>query len=152
MGLFMARLVLSGVLERHPGLRILTHHGGGMIPTFAQRVGANPVGFQGPEHQPELESFQRLAKPPLEYLKMFYADTTVGAVARTIRISLDFFGPSHVLFASDWPYGPPSPSLEANLTPTLRVLGELGLPESDLAQVLAGNARRVLGLGQTAGV
>jgi aminocarboxymuconate-semialdehyde decarboxylase len=152
MGLFMARLVMSGVMERHPGLRILTHHGGGMIPTFAQRVGANPVGFQGPEHQPELEAFQRLAKPPAEYLKMFYADTTVGAVARTIRISLDFFGPSHVLFASDWPYGPPSPSLEANLTPTLRVLGELGLPESDLGQVLAGNARRVLGLGQTAGV
>jgi uncharacterized protein len=53
MAMFMARLVLSGTLVRHPNLRILTHHGGGMIPTFGQRVGVNAIGFQGPEHAPE---------------------------------------------------------------------------------------------------
>jgi hypothetical protein len=36
---FMARIVFSGVLERHPGLRFLIHHGGSMVPHFAGRVG-----------------------------------------------------------------------------------------------------------------
>ena len=36
---FMARIVFSGVLERHPELKLLIHHGGGMVPHFAGRVG-----------------------------------------------------------------------------------------------------------------
>ena len=145
MAMFMARLVLSGTLERYPNLRFLTHHGGGMIPSFAQRVGANPVGFQGPEHAPELEAYQRLPKSPVEYFQRnFYADTTVGAVARTIRTSIDFFGPEHVLFATDWPFGPPTD--EASIGPTLRVLGELGLSQRDLDLVLGDNARNLLGV------
>jgi aminocarboxymuconate-semialdehyde decarboxylase len=147
MAMFMARLVLSGVVERYPNLRLLTHHGGGMIPAFAQRVGASAVGFQGPEHAPELEAFTRLPKSPVEYFQHnFYADTTVGAVARTIRTSIDFFGPEHVLFATDWPFGPVTDSNEANIGPTLRVLGELGLAPAELALILGGNALNLLGV------
>src|SRR5690242_123074 len=108
MAMFMARIVIAGVLDRYPDLRILTHHGGGMIPTFGQRVGPGPIGFQGPEHQSEFEVFGRLQKSPVEYFKLFYADTTVGGVARTIRASIDFFGIDHVMFGSDWPFGPPT--------------------------------------------
>ena len=145
MGMFMSRLVLAGVLERHPRLRILTHHGGGMIPTFGQRVGANAIGFQGAEHAAELDVFRTLPKPPLEYFKLFYADTTVGAVARTVRASIEFFGIDHVMFASDWPFGPATE--DANISPTLRVLtSELDLTPPEVEQLLGGNARRVLGL------
>ena len=35
----MARMVFSGLLDRNPGIRILTHHLGGMIPYFEGRVG-----------------------------------------------------------------------------------------------------------------
>jgi uncharacterized protein len=147
MAMFMARLVLSGVLDRYPSLRFLTHHGGGMIPAFAQRVGANPVGFQGPEHAPELEAFNRLQNSPVEYFQHnFFADTTVGAVARTIQTSIDFFGPEHVLFATDWPFGPATDTHEANIGPTLRALEELGLSPRDLALVLGENARNLLGV------
>jgi aminocarboxymuconate-semialdehyde decarboxylase len=145
MGLFMARMVLSGMLDRYPNLRFLTHHGGGMIPMFAQRVGANPVGFQGPEHAPELESYQRLKKSPTEYFKTnFYADTTVGGAARTIQLSIDFFGADRVLFGSDWPFGPPTE--EANITPTLRAIRECDLSERELTQVLGENAQSLLGV------
>jgi predicted TIM-barrel fold metal-dependent hydrolase len=144
MAMFMARIVIAGVLERYPSLRILTHHGGGMIPTFGQRVGPSPIGFQGQEHVSEFEPFARLSKTPLDYFKQFYADTTVGGVARTIRASLDFFGVEHVMFGSDWPFGPQTEA--AAIPPTLRAIDELDLSGEDHAKVLSGNASRVLGL------
>jgi aminocarboxymuconate-semialdehyde decarboxylase len=144
MAMFMARIVIAGILERYPSLRIVTHHGGGMIPTFGQRVGANAIGFQGPRHQSEFDAFGRLSKSPLEYFKQFYADTTVGAVARTIRASIDFFGIDHVMFGSDWPFGP-STEL-ANIVPTLKVIEALGLSADEKTRLLSGNALRVLGL------
>jgi aminocarboxymuconate-semialdehyde decarboxylase len=144
MAMFMARIVIAGILERYPNLRILTHHGGGMIPTFGQRVGAGPVGFTGPSHESESQAFGRLPKSPLEYFRQFYADTTVGAVGRTIRTSIDFFGIDHVMFGSDWPFGPPAE--EANITPTLRVIGNLGLSPADIEKLHTANAMRVLGL------
>jgi predicted TIM-barrel fold metal-dependent hydrolase len=144
MAMFMARIVIAGVLERYPDLRILTHHGGGMIPTFGQRVGASAIGFQGPEHQSEFDAFARLSKSPLEYFKQFYADTTVGAVPRTIRASIDFFGIDHVMFGSDWPFGPPTE--QSNIVPTLNAIEALGLSAEARAQLLSTNALRVLGL------
>src|SRR5436853_276735 len=36
---FMARLVFAGIFDRHPSLRMLTHHAGGMVPHFAGRIG-----------------------------------------------------------------------------------------------------------------
>jgi len=147
MAMFMARIVIAGVLERYPNLRILTHHGGGMIPTFGQRVGPGPIGFQGPEHQSEFEPFSRLARPPIDYLRMFYADTTVGGVARTIRTSIEFFGIDHVMFGSDWPFGPTTE--EANIPPTLRAIDELSLSAEEQSKLLGANAQRVLGIAMS---
>jgi predicted TIM-barrel fold metal-dependent hydrolase len=56
-----------------------------------------------------------------------------------------FFGIDHVLFATDWPFGPPTE--EANIASTLGVLKQgLDLAPADLGKVLGGNPRRLLGL------
>jgi predicted TIM-barrel fold metal-dependent hydrolase len=144
MAMFIARIVLAGVLVRYPGLRIVTHHGGGMVPTFGQRVGAGPIGFQGAQDAGQFDAFNQLGRPPVEFFKMFYADTSVGAVSRTLRASIDFFGVDHVMFGSDWPFGPPTE--EASITPTLRALADLGLSSEDQAKLLHANAQRVLDL------
>jgi uncharacterized protein len=145
MGMFMARLVLAGILERYPNLRILTHHGGGMIPTFGQRVGPSAIAFQGPDHaSEETDVFTRLKKPVLDYFHQFYADTTVGGVPRTIRASIDFFGADRVMFASDWPFGPATE--DANIPHTLRAIDDLELEPATKEQILSGNALRVLRL------
>jgi len=45
----MVRLVSSGILERYPSLKIITHHCGGMVPYFGQRIAAmaDPRGWRG---------------------------------------------------------------------------------------------------------
>ena len=105
---FMARIVFSGVLERHPDLKILIHHGGSMVPHFAGRVGPgwDQLGARTPPDRAHEVEHPPLSKRPLDYFKMFYADTAeFGALAST-RCGLDFFGTDHVLFASDCPFEP----------------------------------------------
>ncbi|MGY3355353.1 putative TIM-barrel fold metal-dependent hydrolase [Bradyrhizobium sp. GM0.4] len=102
----MARLVFSGLFDRHPDLRIITHHMGAMIPYFAGRIvqgwglemGARtPLGDAGLLPGP-------LQRPAEEYFKMFYADTALSGAVGATRCGLDYFGADKVLFASDFPF------------------------------------------------
>jgi len=128
----LARLVYSGVVERHPRLRVIAHHGAGMVPHFSARLGMGP-GFRQVKDD--------LPRPPLEYFKRFYADTALFGAPHAVRCVLDFFGPDHVLFGTDMPLGPPE-SVEA----TIKDVDSCDLVESDRAAVYAGNAIRLLGI------
>ena len=139
MAVFMARAAVSGLLDRYPNLRILTHHGGGMVPTFGHRFGPGPMR-NVPAHPDEFAAFQRLQKQPLEYLHMFYADTTVGIAPIALRATLAFFGIGRVLFATDMPYGGDYAQR------LIQLLESMDFPEQDLQQLFAGNAQRILGI------
>jgi uncharacterized protein len=128
----LSRLVYSGRMERHPRLRVLAHHGGGMVPHFSARLAMGP-GYR--------QTRDSLPLPPLEYFRRFHADTALFGAPHAVRCVLDFFGPEHVLFGSDIPLGPPD-AVEA----TVADLEAAGLSEADLAAVYAGNARRLLGV------
>ena len=71
----MCRLVYSGVLEAHPGLRILTHHAGAMIPYFSGR-------FREVQTEDQRPALERLPAEPLDYFHRFYADTAVFGAPR----------------------------------------------------------------------
>ena len=67
----MARLVFSGVFDRHPSLKIVTHHlGGGMIPFFDGRIGA---GMEVLGARTSDEDYSKilpsLNRPPLDYFR-----------------------------------------------------------------------------------
>ena len=82
---FMARIVFSGVLERHPDLKLLIHHGGSMVPHFAGRVGPgwDQLGARTPETRRTTSTGYPLTKRPVDYFKMMYADTAMfGAGTR----------------------------------------------------------------------
>ena len=153
MGLFMARMVGSGLFDRHPGLRVLTHHGGGMIPTFGQRFGATGgLRFQGPERDPDRQALGRLTKSPLEYLQMYYADTTISPSEQrghiygfeALQASVAFFGVDHVLFGSDMPFGPPGG--QGFLPTSIKVIESLNLAPAEQQQIFARNAQKILRL------
>jgi aminocarboxymuconate-semialdehyde decarboxylase len=130
----MCRLVYSGVLEAHPGLRILTHHAGAMIPYFSGRFRE----IQTEDQRPALE---RLPHEPLDYFHRFYADTALFGAPHALRCAIDFFGAGHVLFGTDMPLGGPGVVGE-----TIADIESLGLAAADRERIYAGNARAVLGL------
>ena len=129
----MARLVYSGCLDRHPGLRVITHHAGAMVPHFAGRLTA-PLEDPG-----RAAIMAGLTAEPLDYFRRFYADTALFGNTHAVRCAVEFFGTDHVLFGTDMPLGGPTV-----VGDTIADIEALGLPDADVAAIFAGNARRVL--------
>src|SRR5215468_8084118 len=101
-GVTLARLVFSGIIDRYPGLKVIAHHLGGVIPYLEGRA-FDQLGVRTSDEDYSLV-LKSLKKRPYDYFKDFYGDTAVeGARAATI-CGLDFFGADHVLFASDCPF------------------------------------------------
>jgi predicted TIM-barrel fold metal-dependent hydrolase len=143
----MARLVFSSLFDRWPEFKIITHHMGAMIPYFEGRVGYGWDQLGTRTSETDYTTFLRgMKKRPIDYFRMFYADTALfGALAGT-RCGLEFFGVDHVLFASDAPFEP-SPGLY--IRETIRVIESLGLSSADKDQIYRGNAERMLRLSAT---
>jgi predicted TIM-barrel fold metal-dependent hydrolase len=140
----MSRMTFSKMLERLPNLKVVTHHLGGMIPYFEGRVGYgwDQLGTRTSDvdYKALLKSMK---KRPIDYLRMFYADTALfGARAGTV-CGLEFFGVDHVLFASDTPFEP-TPGIF--IRETIRVVDSLELSAAHRTQIYGGNAKRLLKL------
>jgi len=140
----MARIVFSGVFERYPNIKIITHHMGAMIPYFEGRVGYgwDQLGTRTSDvnYGALLTSMK---KRPLEYFRNFYADTALFGAGPATKCGLAFFGVERVLFASDMPFEP-APGLYAR--ETIRCIEELGLTAAEKDQIYCGNAERLLNL------
>jgi aminocarboxymuconate-semialdehyde decarboxylase len=100
----LSRLVFAGYLERYPKLRIIAHHGGGMIPHLSGRLGPQ-LEIWGERLDPELgAALQSLKKPLLDYFRMFYVDTALNGARHAVECVVEFFGVDHVLFGTDAPF------------------------------------------------
>lgn len=92
----VTRLILGGVLERHPQLRLILAHTGGTLPFLAGRLDACT--------RVDENSARNLRKPFSEYLRMMYFDG-VAYHAPAVRCALDLVGPERILFGTDHPFG-----------------------------------------------
>lgn len=129
-GLHALRLVVTGVFERHPRLRLILGHCGEMIPFMLARMD-NVL-------RPELTG----RKPPSEYFLRHVWVTTSGMFALPpLRCTIDVFGIDRVLFSVDYPY-----SENASGRALLDRLGQLPLKLADQEKIAGGNAERLLGL------
>ena len=141
----MSHLVFAGLFDRHPDLKIITHHMGGMVPYFAGRVGPgwDQLGSRTSDEDYSL-LLKKLKKRPVDYFHMFYADTALfGAKAATV-CGLDFFGVDKTLFASDSPFDPEKGS--AFIRWTIEILDNLDITPADRKAIYEDNARRLLKL------
>jgi predicted TIM-barrel fold metal-dependent hydrolase len=140
MGMFAARMVASGVLDRYPRLRFYLHHSGGMMPTFSRRVNGSWLELEG-GHTEDEPAYASLKRPPADYFHQFYADTS-GQSPVAIRAAIEFQGIERVLLGSDAPFISPADHLAT--------IAQLQLAPDDQERLLGGNARRVVGLAQEA--
>jgi aminocarboxymuconate-semialdehyde decarboxylase len=123
-----AHMVVAGVMERHPELRVLLAHGGGALLAVRGRM-RHAHGFQ-----PQAKA--RLSEPPEESIRRFHFDTLTHDDA-LLRALIEFAGPDRVLLGSDYPFD----MGDSRHVDTVRALGLA--PEVEAA-ILAGNAERIL--------
>ena len=140
----MARLVFSGLFDRHPDIKIISHHGGAMIPFFEGRVGYgwDQLGKRTSDvdYTPLLKSMKQR---PVDYFKNFLADTALFGARAGTQCSLDFFGVDNVLFASDMPFEP-TPGLYVR--ETIKVIESLDLTPDQKDRIYRRNAEKLLNL------
>ncbi|HWG02876.1 MAG TPA: amidohydrolase family protein [Trebonia sp.] len=126
----VTKLLLSGVLDRHPALRLVVVHGGGFLPYQSMRLDGG--------HRADALSGYRIERDrPSDYLQDLYFDT-VALRPAAVGFLAGVAGAGQVLLGSDYPFplGDPDPA------GTVRAAG---LPAADTAAVLGGNARRLFG-------
>jgi predicted TIM-barrel fold metal-dependent hydrolase len=140
----MSRIVFSGLLDKFPNLKIITHHMGGMIPYFEGRVGYgwDVLGSRTSDVD-YVSLLHSMKKRPIDYFRMFYADTALFGGQAATKCGLDFFGLDHLLFASDVPFEP-KPGLY--IRETIRCIEGLDITTEQKNQIYSGNARRLLKL------
>jgi uncharacterized protein len=100
----MTRFVFSGILEKHPNLKVVTHHCGGMVPFYQQRIYQH-YGTSTMRPGPRNAFIRELTKAPLEYYKMFYNDTAIHGNTHALMSAYDLCGADHIIFGADMPLG-----------------------------------------------
>ena len=137
----MIRLTYSGVMEKYPGLKIITHHAGAMIPFLQQRV----IDFADfGEMRLKTDLKQNLRKPVVDYLKMFYVDTAIYGNTPGLMCSYALYGAEHMLFATDFPYDTQF-GLRHNRA-TVTAVQKMNISDEEKKMIFEGNARSLLRL------
>lgn len=134
----LARLVFSGMMEAFPDLRVVTHHMGAMVPHFSGRIN----GFYENRSLFPETGLVTLPRPPLEYFKRFYGDSMLTGAVHAFECGLKFFGPRHVVMATDYPYGPERGELWVK--ETLEQIDAIHLPHEEKEMILGGNLLELL--------
>ncbi len=137
----MVRLVFSGVFDRYPGIKFITHHCGAMVPYFADRI---VIGQDYAEKHLGAKWKRALKKPPIDYFHMFYGDTALNGNDAALRCGYEFFGAERVIFATDFPYD--DEGGERFTRETIRSVEALNIPVAEKQMVFEGNIRRLLHL------
>ena len=127
--LAVTRLAASGVLEKYPKLKFITHHDGGTVPYLAGRIQNSPF------------KFENLTRPITDSLRLFYNDTAVQGNVPNLMCAYAFCSADHMLFGTDFPM------VTSDLVKeTIRSVNEMPIPGAEKKRIFEGNARQILKL------
>ena len=136
--LALSRLVFSGIMAEYPDLRIISHHLGAMVPHFSERI----KGFYDARDMFPRAKFVPLPKEPLEYFKKFYGDSVLNGAVHAFECGHRFFGPEHIIFATDYPFGPGKG--ETWIEGTFHQMEAADFPQQEKDQILGENLQRLI--------
>ncbi len=125
-----ASLILGGIMEKFPKLKICLAHGGGALPYLLPRLD------QGWKVWPHL---RLLDKPPSHYAKQFYYDSLVNEPVN-LNYLLQNFGHERIIMGSDYPF------LLREVPPGKVIDDTVGLSKEQTEAMLGKNALRFLNI------
>lgn len=139
--LAMTRLVFGKVLEKYPSLKVITHHGGAMVPFYQERISAFHDNREMIHRGKDKLGLTRL---PIEYFKMFYADTAIYGNTPGLMLIRSFFGTDHVLFATDFPFA--GQFGERVIRQTIGAIDAMDISDADRKKIYEDNSRLIMRL------
>ncbi|WMT72779.1 amidohydrolase family protein [Bradyrhizobium sp. Ash2021] len=127
----LSHLIFEGTLDRFPGLKVIGAHGGGFLPSYADR--SDHACLVGPKGcNPDV----KLKKPPTEYLKQIYFDSLIFS-PEAIRHLVTQVGASQIVLGSDYPY-------PWQLQPVDHIFASKSLSDDNKADILGRTAAKLL--------
>ncbi len=133
----LARMILSGLLDRYPKLNIVVAHmGGGLLPVMGRLNFGWRLGCEGMPEQAKI----RCKLLPSEYLKRLHVDT-MGLWGPHLRQAVEVFGADRVLFGTDFGPVPIDPREHVDL------VNALPISDAQKQDIFWRNADRLFGLG-----
>lgn len=124
-----AYMIMAGIMEAHPQLKVLLAHAGGALLALRGRLN------HAHSFQPLTRA--RLEGPPSESLKKFYFDTIAHEV-ELLRQLVNFAGADHVLVGSDYPF-------DMGVGKPGEMVRKLNLSPDEESKILSLNALRLIG-------
>lgn len=135
-GLHVLRIVVSGVFDRFPKLRMIVGHLGEGLPYWHFRI---DFMHQRMVAANRYASVKKLQRQPSEYLKEnFYVTTSGMAWAPPILYALSVLGAGRVMYAMDYPY--------QFVPEEVQVTDTLPISDADKRKLYQSNAERVFRL------
>ncbi len=131
----MTRFIFSGILDKYPGLKIVTHHLGGMVSFYAGRI------YQ--HYGTQLRNATDMVRTPLEYYKMFYSDTAIHGNTPALMMAYDFWGPDKLVFGADLPLGDFFWG-ERSYRVTINAINDMKITDEDKKKIFVDNTRKLL--------
>ena len=127
--IFLSHMILEGTLDRFPNLKICASHGGGFLPSYADRMDHGCLVFPN-------QCKITIKKKPTEYLKHLYFDTIVFT-PEALRHLVAVCGASQLGMGTDYPF-------PWTVTPVDEVFAAPGLSDDDRMAILGGNMCKLL--------
>ena len=127
----MLRLILSGVLERHPKLQVVQPHAGGVLPYLWGRI----------KNQTEVmcRGIENITQPPSVYYQQVYLDM-VSPSALAMRFAYDFAGSDRLLFGSDHPW--------VDIGNFIELIEDMDISQEDKTKIFGLNAQKLFKIGR----
>jgi len=126
----LSHLIFEGTLDRYPGLKLCSAHGGGYLPSYAARSDAIGVTFP--------DRVKPLKKRPTEYLRQLYFDSLVFTPEALRHLTAET-GPHQIVMGTDYPYPWTRTSVD-------HILATPGLNDDERIAMLGGTAAKLLGI------
>jgi aminocarboxymuconate-semialdehyde decarboxylase len=131
----LSHLIFEGTLDRFPGLKICAAHGGGFLPSYANRSDAVLRVFPNRVGTPP-------QKKPTEYLRngQILADT-IMFTGEAVRHLIHQMGVDNVVLGTDYPF-------PWNTDPVDHILSIPDITDADKIKILGATAAKLLGIGE----